>query len=109
MTRSAQGLVVPTARPKINLLKSRRSTHAAGRAVRDTTLVAWYRSFYAPRTGGAYDSPHRTAAPLDVESPPLVQSRPVAPVDIQPRPVVGVDPPPRTSEIPRPPMPVGTA
>jgi hypothetical protein len=46
--------------------------------------------------------------PLDVQSPPLVQSSPVAPVDM-PRPVVGVDPPPRTSEIPRPPMPVGTA
>jgi hypothetical protein len=25
------------------------------------TLVAWYRSVYAPRTGGAYDSHHRTA------------------------------------------------
>src|SRR5262245_39948530 len=30
------------------------------RAVRDSTLVAWYRSVYAPRTGGAYDSHHRT-------------------------------------------------
>src|SRR5262245_24183805 len=27
----------------------------------DCTLVAWYSSFYAPRTGGAYDSHHRTA------------------------------------------------
>src|SRR5215470_6457317 len=27
----------------------------------DGTLVAWYRSLYAPRTGGAYDSHHRTA------------------------------------------------
>src|SRR5262245_52425125 len=27
----------------------------------DGTLVAWYRSPYAPRTGGAYDSHHRTA------------------------------------------------
>ena len=27
----------------------------------DSTLVAWYRSIYAPRTGGAYDSHHRTA------------------------------------------------
>src|SRR5262249_563109 len=27
----------------------------------DDTLVAWYRSIYAPRTGGAYDSHHRTA------------------------------------------------
>src|SRR6516162_8447322 len=51
----------PTARPKICLLKSRRSTHAGRRAVRDSTLVAWYRSIYAPRTGGAYDSHPRTA------------------------------------------------
>src|SRR5262249_8274795 len=29
-------------------------------AVKDITLVAWYRSLYAPRTGGAYDSHHRT-------------------------------------------------
>src|SRR5262245_40031786 len=29
--------------------------------VRDSTLVAWYRSIYAPRTGGAHDSHHRTA------------------------------------------------
>src|SRR5262249_15313163 len=34
----------PTARPKICLLKSRRSTHAGRRAVRDSTLVACYRS-----------------------------------------------------------------
>src|SRR6516162_8078475 len=27
----------------------------------DYTLVAWYCSLYAPRTGGAYDSHHRTA------------------------------------------------
>jgi len=26
----------------------------------DSTLVAWYRCPYAPRTGGAYDSHHRT-------------------------------------------------
>src|SRR5262249_27800967 len=26
----------------------------------DCTIVAWYRSIYAPRTGGAYDSHHRT-------------------------------------------------
>src|SRR6516165_12280529 len=51
----------PTARPKINLLKSRRSASAGCRAVRDSTLVAWYPSFYAPRTGGAYDGHHRTA------------------------------------------------
>ena len=58
-----------------------------------------------PHAPGLEAAPH----PLDVQSPPVVQSSPVAPVDIQPRPVVGVDPPPRTSEIPRPPMPVGTA
>src|SRR5215471_1430654 len=34
----------PTARPKTNLLKSRRSARAGCRAVRDSTLVAWYRS-----------------------------------------------------------------
>src|SRR6516164_5988086 len=28
----------------------------------DCTLVAWYRSLYAPRAGGAHDSHHRTAA-----------------------------------------------
>src|SRR5262249_15351864 len=28
---------------------------------RDSTLVACYRSLYAPRTGGAHDSHHRTA------------------------------------------------
>src|SRR5262245_21274406 len=49
----------PTARPKINLLKSKRSARVG--AVRDSTLVAWYPSLYAPRTGGAYDSHHRTA------------------------------------------------
>src|SRR5262249_27085313 len=27
----------------------------------DCTLEAWYRSLYAPRAGGAYDSHHRTA------------------------------------------------
>src|SRR6516225_5378501 len=32
-----------------------------GAALRDSTLVAWYRFRYAPRTGGAYDSHHRTA------------------------------------------------
>ena len=38
-----------------------RPARAGCRAVRDSTLVAWYRSVYAPRTGGAYDSHHRTA------------------------------------------------
>src|SRR5262249_15375974 len=55
----------PTACPKLNLLKSRRSARAACRAVRDSTLVAWYRFLYAPRTGGAYDSHHRTAGIVD--------------------------------------------
>jgi len=54
---------------------------------------------------GVEAAPH----PLDVQSPPVAQSSPVATVDIQPRPVVGVEAPPRISEIPRPPMPVGTA
>src|SRR6516225_9253350 len=59
------------ARPKINLWKSSRSLRAkrrslasaltACRAVRDSTLAACYRSRYAPRAGGAYDSHHRTA------------------------------------------------
>src|SRR5262249_30611191 len=49
-------------RPKTNLLKSRRAPPAPGAAaVRDSTLAAWYPSFHAPRTGGAYDSHHRTA------------------------------------------------
>jgi hypothetical protein len=54
---------------------------------------------------GVEATPHS----LDIQSPPVVQSSPVAPVDIQPRPVVSVEAPPRTSEILRPPMPVGTA
>src|SRR5262249_29943283 len=31
------------------------------RVLPDCTFVAWYRCLYAPRTGGAYDSHHRTA------------------------------------------------
>src|SRR5262249_30531332 len=38
-----------------------RPARAGCRAVRDSTLVAWYHFLYAPRTGGAYDSLHRTA------------------------------------------------
>src|SRR5262245_40215675 len=38
-----------------------RPIRAGCRAVRDSTLVTWYRSLYAPRAGGAYDSHHRTA------------------------------------------------
>src|SRR5262249_14121123 len=51
----------PTARPKINLLNQDASAGACCRAVRDSTPVAWYRSLYAPRTGGAYDSHYWTA------------------------------------------------
>src|SRR5262252_123889 len=40
---------------------SESKTLRPGRMLRDSTLVAWYRSLYAPRTGGAYDSHHRTA------------------------------------------------
>ena len=58
-----------------------------------------------PSAPGVEAAPHS----LDIQSPPVAQSSPVAPVDIQPRPVVGIDPPGPTSEIPRPPMPVGTA
>jgi len=39
----------------------RRSARAACRAGKDSALVAWYSSLYAPRTGGAYDRHHRTA------------------------------------------------
>src|SRR5262249_5465034 len=35
--------------------------HPAHLERQDCTLVTWYRSVYAPRTGGAYDSHHRTA------------------------------------------------
>ena len=43
------------------LVLLRPPARAGCRAVKDSTLVAWYRSIYAPRTGGAYDSHHRTA------------------------------------------------
>src|SRR5215831_12967165 len=35
--------------------------HPASFKRQDCTLVTWYRCLYAPRTGGAYDSHHRTA------------------------------------------------
>src|SRR5262249_34256126 len=38
-----------------------RPIRAGCRAVKDSTLVAWYPFLYAPRAGGAYDSHHRTA------------------------------------------------
>src|SRR5262249_26547379 len=43
------------------VLLGARFTRAGCRAVGDSTFVAWYRFLYAPRTGGAYDSHHRTA------------------------------------------------
>src|SRR5262245_11053546 len=53
------GLTAPrlseASRPKSSLYEIR------SRRVRDSTLVAWYSCLYAPRTGGAYDSHHRTA------------------------------------------------
>src|SRR6516162_251982 len=41
--------------------RSSRQRHPALIERQDCTLVVWYRSLYAPRTGGAYDSHHRTA------------------------------------------------
>ena len=57
----------PTARPKTNLLKSRRSALAGCRAVRDSTLVAWYPSFTHLARDGAYDS-HPSGALVRVQS-----------------------------------------
>src|SRR6516165_9326024 len=45
----------------LTVLLGARLARARCRAVRDSTLVTWYPSLYAPRTGGAYDSHHRTA------------------------------------------------
>ena len=41
--------------------RSASKQHPASFKRQDCTLMAWYRYVYAPRTGGAYDSPHRTA------------------------------------------------
>src|SRR5262249_1796226 len=41
--------------------RSASNQHLASFKRQDCTLVAWYRSIYAPRTGGVYDSHHRTA------------------------------------------------
>src|SRR5262245_37293492 len=43
------------------LVRRREFQHPARLEREDCTLVAWYRSIYAPRTGGAYDSHHGTA------------------------------------------------
>src|SRR5215472_16584318 len=54
-------ILAPRARPRHNGFVVHAWLHRAGcRAVRDSTLVAWYRFLYAPRTGGAYDGHHRT-------------------------------------------------
>jgi ABC transporter substrate binding protein len=41
--------------------EGRSDQHPALFERQDCTLVTWYRFLYAPRTGGAYDSHHRTA------------------------------------------------
>src|SRR5262249_15643746 len=41
--------------------RSGSNQHPAHVELQDCTLAAWYRSLYAPRTGGAHDSHHRTA------------------------------------------------
>src|SRR6266478_4588365 len=41
--------------------EGRSDQHPALFERQDCTLVTWYRSLYAPRTGGAYDSHNRTA------------------------------------------------
>jgi hypothetical protein len=43
------------------MASSERRQHPVLLERKDGTLVAWYRSLYAPRTGGAYDSHHWTA------------------------------------------------
>jgi hypothetical protein len=58
------GPLSPQRKPKINLSRSvvgRAALRCPIRAVRDSTLVTWYRSVDAPRTGGADDSHHRAA------------------------------------------------
>src|SRR5262249_33649001 len=48
----------PRARPKkVDCIFGRRSVAREARR-EDCTLVAWYRSLYAPRAGGAYDGHH---------------------------------------------------
>src|SRR5262249_35721252 len=47
--------------PGGHMLTTRKPNTTMGPVMRDSTLVAWYPSLYAPRTGGAYDSHHRTA------------------------------------------------
>src|SRR5262249_28884151 len=62
--KTARVNIVPQVREEVKraLRCARRAPARAGcRTVRDSTLVPWYRSLYAPRAGGAYDSHHRTA------------------------------------------------
>ena len=42
-------------------ISERSNQHPALLGREDCTPVAWYRSLYAPRAGGAYDGHHRTA------------------------------------------------
>src|SRR6516164_7426339 len=60
--KTARANIVPQVRDGV-----KRPVPGAARpgAVRDSTLVAWYRCLYAPRTGGAYDSHHGTAGIAD--------------------------------------------
>src|SRR6266403_5940825 len=46
---------------RLAMVSSERRQHPVLFERKDGTLVAWYCSLYAPRTGGAYDSHHRTA------------------------------------------------
>src|SRR5262249_59171374 len=43
----------------------RSNPHPALLEREDCTIVAWYRSLYAPHAGGAYDSHHRTTGIAD--------------------------------------------
>src|SRR5262249_759595 len=57
--------IVPQVREEVKRLNqagvvSWAALRCSARAVRDSTLLVWYRSLYAPRMGGAYDSHHRT-------------------------------------------------
>src|SRR5262245_10787180 len=61
--KTARVNIVPQVREEVKraLRCARRAPARAGcRSVRDSTLAAWYRSVYAPRTGGAYDRQPRT-------------------------------------------------
>jgi quercetin dioxygenase-like cupin family protein len=46
---------------RLTMVSSERRQHPVLPERKDGTLMAWYYWLYAPRTGGAYDSHHRTA------------------------------------------------